>query len=77
MIFMGLNRSVIGGVAVLAKLSSFLLNTDTLVFIEDLSPKASQNTVGLHLIKILALIRAFPKVEITEWFGLEGTSKTI
>lgn len=63
---MGLNMPVIGGVAVLAKLSSCLLNTDTLVFTEDLSAKASQNTVGLHLVKILALVRAFSKVEIRE-----------
>lgn len=63
---MGLNVPVIGGVAVLAKLSSCLLNTDTLVFTEDLSAKASQNTVGLHLVKILALVRAFSKVEIRE-----------
>lgn len=63
---MGLNMPVIGGVAVLAKLSSCLLNTDTLVSTEDLSTKASQNTVGLHLVKILALVRAFSKVEIRE-----------
>lgn len=63
---MGLNVPVIGGVAVLAKLSSCLLNTDTLVSTEDLSTKASQNTVGLHLVKILALVRAFSKVEIRE-----------
>lgn len=63
---MGLNVPVIGGVAVLAKLSSCLLNTDTLVFTEDLSAKASQNTVGLHLVKILALVRTFSKVEIRE-----------
>lgn len=63
---MGLNMPVIGGVAVLAKLSSCLLNTDTLVSTEDLSTKASQNTVGLHLVKILAMVRAFSKVEIIE-----------
>lgn len=63
---MGLNVPVIGGVAVLAKLSSCLLNTDTLVSTEDLSTKASQNTVGLHLVKILAMVRAFSKVEIIE-----------
>lgn len=57
---------VIGGVAVLAKLSSCLLNTDTLVSTEDLPTKASQNTVGLHLVKILAMVRAFSKVEIIE-----------
>lgn len=63
---MGLNVPVIGGVAVLAKLSSCLLNTDTLVSTEDLSTKASQNTVGLHLVKILAMVRAFSKAEIIE-----------
>lgn len=63
---MGLNVLVIGGVAVLAKLSSCLLNTDTPVFTENLSTKASQNTVGLHLVKILAMVRAFSKVEIIE-----------
>lgn len=63
---MGLNMPVIGGVAVLAKLSSCLLNTDTLVSTEDLPTKASQNTVGLHLVKILAMVRAFSKAEIIE-----------
>lgn len=63
---MGLNVPVIGGVAVLAKLSSCLLNTDILVSTEDLSTKASQNTVGLHLVKILAMVRAFSKAEIIE-----------